>query len=1013
MNDMHFARCLAVVATFTVAAAARAADAPPEKLSAAQSKFFESRVRPILAANCYKCHSAEEHKNKGGLTLDSRDGWKKGGKHGPAIVPNEPDKSLLIKAIRYEDPDLQMPPDGGKLKDGEIAALEEWVKMGAPDPRQINAVAASKLTGLTDAARKHWAYQPVKLQTVPAVNDPGWVKTPVDAFVLAKLQAEKMHPSPPAPREALIRRATFDLIGLPPTPEEVADFVNDASPDAFAKVVDRLLASPQYGERWGRHWLDTARYSDTTGSENRKEDYQYPFAWTYRDYVINSFNADKPYDVFLKEQVAADLMPDARNDPTRLAGLGFLTVGKRFQNPHDTIDERIDTLTKSMMALTVACARCHDHKFDPIPTADYYSLHGIFASTVEPMEQPLIGAAPSGPEYDAFNHELAKLESATRERYFELLKSKSKEFRAKAGDYLYAGLLRRKKDADSLKERYKLVADAHLDRDLFNAGQRRVRRDDPVFAPMAMFAQLTDEQFATGGAEDVLARLEKQQRSKRSPLNPLVAEAFSRAKPESLRSLKDVTAIYAKLFADADAKADEYLEACRAAKTPEVTGFDPAVVELASFPVAIEPAATLTIARLRELAPSLPVVNQGGYKYLQLAQISQLLLTNPSSPPRAMVVADAPQPKDSHIFIRGEQQSKGELVPRRFLAIIAGKDRKPFTQGSGRLELAEAIASKDNPLTARVMVNRIWMHHFGQGFVRTPDDLGVQSEPPSHPALLDYLAAQFVENGWSVKAMHRLIMLSSTYQQSSETNPEYAQRDPDNRLLWRANLRRLDFEAVRDSMLMFTGKLDLAPGGKPVNLTDEPYSNRRSVYGYIDRGDLPELMAQFDFADPDMANSRRTSTIVPQQALFFMNSPMAVDVARKVTSRPEFEEASDDAGRVKALYEVLFQRQPRPEEIRFADEFLSSAGAVDQVAAADKPADRPLSKAEAREAKAERARLVKKVRQEQAMAAQNAKRRGARGAIRNEGEIVARKPLTPWEQYAQALLFTNEIAYVN
>jgi hypothetical protein len=529
-------------------------------------------------------------------------------------------------------------------------------------------------------------------------------------------------------------------------------------------------------------------------------------------------------------------------------------------------------------------------------------------------------------------------------------------------------------------------------------------------APLALFAQLPDDEFAAKAGE-VMPQVERLLR-KRDGLNPIVANAFESLPEGSLKSMRDVVAVYDKLYAGAGARADEYFKACRDAKSADdVKGFDPAFVQLISVPAEVEPAATLTLQRLRELTPLLPVVNEGGYKQLQLSRIGELMLTHPGSPARAMVVADAEKPKDSPVFIRGEQQSKGEIVPRRFLEIVAGKDRQAFKNGSGRLELAEAIANKDNPLTARVMVNRIWMHHFGQGFVRTPDDLGVQSEPPSHPELLDYLSAQFVAKGWSMKSMHRLIMLSSTYQQSSETNNEYAKRDPDNRLLWRANLRRLDFEAVRDSMLLFTGKLELTLGGKPVNLTDEPYSNRRSVYGYIDRGQLPELMAQFDFADPDMVNTMRTSTIVPQQALFFMNSPMAVDVARKVTSRPEFVEARTDADRVKALYEVLFQRPPRAAEVRFASEFLQSAGAYAAAEPEVTPAPKTMSKKQAREAR--RAEEQKALREKRQMERQAMKRSGARGAIRNTGEIVERKPLTPWEQYAQALLFTNEIVYVN
>jgi hypothetical protein len=482
--------------------------------------------------------------------------------------------------------------------------------------------------------------------------------------------------------------------------------------------------------------------------------------------------------------------------------------------------------------------------------------------------------------------------------------------------------------------------------------------------------------------------------------------------------MSDVADIYGRLFASIDAQGDAYVEACRTATTSEIPGFDPELIELITVLAPVEPAATLTGERLCELSATLPVQQNTGYQRLQLDGINQLLLTHPASPARAMVVEDSDRPRDSFVLIRGDRAMRGPLVPRQFLEILSGPNRKPFEHGSGRLELAQAIATKDNPLTARVMVNRIWMHHFGQGFVRTPDDLGVQSEPPSHPELLDYLATRFANEGWSVKKLHRLIMLSSTYQQSSDTNAAFASKDPDNRLLWRANVRRLDFESVRDSMLAFTGKLDTTLGGKPVNLTDEPYSNRRSVYGYIDRGDVPELMSQFDFADPEMANSRRTTTVVPSQALFFMNSPMTVDVARKVTSRTEFAQATDDAGRVAALYEVLFQRPPRAEEVDAAEEFLQSAGdapssgTASPAAAAASPQP-SMTKAEARAARnAERAKSAQLAR-ERKMLERAMQSKGSRRAIRNVGEVVERKPLTVWEQYAQALLFTNEIAYVN
>jgi hypothetical protein len=443
--------------------------------------------------------------------------------------------------------------------------------------------------------------------------------------------------------------------------------------------------------------------------------------------------------------------------------------------------------------------------------------------------------------------------------------------------------------------------------------------------------------------------------------------------------------VYGALFASLADKHKAYVKASRETTKGEVEGVAEADRELLDFPVKVYPASALDTAGIAQAIADLRLQNGGYQRFNGLAAVNELTLTHPGSPARAMVVADAPKPKDSPIFIRGEAQNRGPVVPRRFLEVFAGKDRKPFTAGAGRLELAEAIASKDNPLTARVAVNRIWLHHFGEAIVRTVDDLGVMCDPPSHPELLDYLATRFVDGGWSYKKMHKLIMLSAAYQQSSDTNATFAVKDPGNRLLWRANLRRLDFEAVRDTMLQFTGKLDPSLGGKPVNLTDEPYSFRRSVYGYIDRGSVPELMQQFDFADPDMANSKRASTIVPQQALFFMNSPMSVDVARRATSRPEFAGAKDDVGRVKALYEVLLQRAPKAHEVALAKEFIRAASA---------------SAPEVASKEAVKASKPRKV--------ENKVGRGnQKSAIKNSGELVDRRPLNAWEQYAQALLMAT------
>jgi hypothetical protein len=622
------------------------------------------------------------------------------------------------------------------------------------------------------------------------------------------------------------------------------------------------------------------------------------------------------------------------------------------------------------------------------------------------------------------------------------VKAKSEMFRKEAGPYVLAAALGRKngQSAERLKLRNQLITEHRLDRDIYQSGLRGAARpDDSVFGPLVRFANLPEEKFAQQ-APDVLAAVVRGG-DRRRPINSLVVEAFKGLGAESLKSINDVADVYTKLFASIDGKAKAYIDACRAATdtTTPPTGYDPALVELINVPAEIIPAAALSTDKLREIAPRLPVVNGQAYNRFKLAEINELQLTHPGSPARAMVVADAPKPRNSFVFIRGEQQNRGPLVPRQFLEILSGPNRHPFTQGSGRLELANAIANKDNPLTARVMVNRVWMHHLGQAFVRTPDDLGVQSEKPSHPELLDYLATYFVEHGWSIKQMHRLVMLSSTYQQSSDTNEAYSKIDPENRLLWRANLRRLDFEAVRDSMLVFTGNLDETIGGKPVNLSDEPYSDRRSVYGYIDRGDLPELLDQFDVADPDRPNSQRVSTIVPQQALFFMNSPMAVDVARKVTSRPEFLKARDDAARVAALYEVLFQRAPRPEEIKLGVRFVRDAAdeqkrqAVVQAMVAppqqapqqtrreqrmEKQAARRVAMQQPSAEQAQRREQMIREKRKQQMQAQQAaqamqRRRNGRAAIRNEGAPVDRSPLTPWQQYAQALLFANEMVYVN
>ncbi|MBI5397511.1 MAG: PSD1 domain-containing protein [Verrucomicrobia bacterium] len=787
------------------------------KLSSDQVQFFETKIRPILADNCYKCHSAESEKVKAGLYMDTRDGLLKGGNSGPIIVPGDPEKSLMIKAVRYTDPDLQMPPKDKKLSDAQINDLVAWVKMGAPDPRAATAGTGKKWS---KAGREHWAFQPVRKQPVPAVKNRAWVMTPVDAFVLAKLEAAGMQPSPAADRPTLIRRAYFDLVGLPPTAEEIYNYMNDPSPDWFAKVVERLLASSHYGERWGRHWLDTARYADTRGDiRERLEEPYYPHAWTYRDYVIKSFNEDKPYDRFIVEQLAADKLPEAEKDKSLLAATGFLTVGRAFRGmKNDVIDDRIDVVSKGFLGMTVACARCHDHKFDPIPTADYYSWHGIFNSSVIPEELPIIKMPERESEYREY---LEKIE------------------------------------------------------------------------PMKQTLKQTEEK---------LVQLRKERRA--GALN----------QREVLRTEYEIGQI----------------------KT----------------------------------------------------EAAKLDMNHPGAPVRAMALSDSSEPHDSPIFVRGEAGNRGPIAPRRFLEILSKGERQTFSDGSGRLELARAIASKDNPMTARAMVNRIWLHHFGQAFVPTPDDLGNMSEPPTHPELLDWLAAYFMENGWSIKKMHWLIMLSSAYQQGSANNPAYVQSDPDNHLLWRANVRRLDFEVMRDNILALGGKLDRAMYGPPVMLDE---SSRRTVYSFIDRRNVADVFTQFDFANPDMSMGRRNFTTVPQQALFLMNSPTVVETARALINVDRFARLLTDGERLSYIYWHIYQRPPTHEEYILAMKYL--AGASSRQPSSARTQTSSTSPAY------EKVSLEKKPKR---------KPQDPEGSKGEKGN-----PLNAWQKLVHALLMSSEAAYVN
>ncbi|HEX5219857.1 MAG TPA: PSD1 and planctomycete cytochrome C domain-containing protein [Verrucomicrobiae bacterium] len=909
--------CLALIG-FLAPRASLAIEPTAERI-----EFFEAKIRPLFADNCYPCHSAKQ-KIKGDLRLDVPAKILTGGHSGPAIVPGDADASLLIKAVRYADEDLQMPPDDKKLTAEQIALLENWVKMGAPMPQTSDA--PKLMTEVSEARAKHWAFQPVKKPTPPKVKTSSWVRTPVDNFVLAKLEEKKLKPSPQADRRTLIRRLSYDLVGLPPTPEEVRAFEKDKSPDAYPKLVDRLLASAHYGERWGRHWLDVARYADTKGYLAGGEERRYKFSYTYRDYVIRSFNEDKPYDQFLIEQIAADFLATG-DDKSSLAAMGFLTLGRRFlNNRNDIIDDRIDVITRGTMGLTVTCARCHDHKFDPISAKDYYALHGIFDSSEEPGELPLLKPLTDSEQYQDYLKEVAKIEKEIARFEEKEIEEFRSNLRKNVGDYLVAAnaasKLEDQSKFDDLAGNLKVLP-VILRRWMTDLNERQ-KQTDSVLGPWFECVKFSETNFAAE-VKPLLDRLASD-----SPgANALVAKAIVEKKPESLKQVADV---YEKLFRDIDA---EWTDA-RKKKEKQTLPTSLADTNRESIRLVLyaEGAPTnlpdsevrkIHARRLGEVAA--PLRNK----------IDALSWTHPGVPLRAMAMVDRSNPHDSPVFIRGNPQNKGEKVPRRFLEVLSAETPAPFTNGSGRLELARAITSPDNPLTARVYVNRVWLHHFGAGLVSTPGDFGVRTESPVHRELLDYLAATFLEKGWSTKQLHRMIVLSATYQQSSDASPKNLAADPENDYWHHMNRRRLDFESLRDTLLAISGTLDLQVGGLPVDLGADPAPTRRTVYALIDRQNLPGVFRTFDFANPDVSNQGRFYTTVPQQALALMNSPFVIEQVRKLVQREEIARAKSDKDKIDSLHQLVWQRPAQSFEVRQAEQFLA-------LQSADKTTLTPLEK---------------------------------------------------------------------
>jgi hypothetical protein len=738
---------------------------------------FETRIRPVLIARCYGCHSAASAAPQGGLRLDSPAGLAAGGNSGPVLIAGNPDGSLLLRALRRTDKSLQMPP-GPALPKEVVADFARWIKDGAPMPGQ----AAKR-----PAAQELWSLK-------KPVRTPGTI----DSLLSERLAEKGLAFSPPADRRTLIRRVSLDLTGLAPTAAEIEAFAADPSPDAYPQLIDRLLASPHYGERWGRHWLDLARYADSV-NDSVNAGQRYAWSYTYRDWVIASLNADLPYNQFVLYQLAADRLPQI--DKKHLAALGFIRLGREFPNSiAETIDDRIDAATRGLLGLTVSCARCHDHKFDPIPTKDYYSLYSIFSNLREPAQLPLLGAAAPQPVYEQRLQRIRQAQAEYRQRrHAEMVAF----FRSQEAEYRKAAAESRAMSNPQLEE---LVRQRQLNLHVLRRWRQGLA--DPAAVPLAEFEKI----YTEGDSNNT--------RALRVRYNTMLAQA----------------------------------------------AYD-------------------------------------------------------GAPPRAMAVEDLPIPEPAHVFLRGNPNNPGALTPPRTLTCLGGIDQQPFTNGAGRLEFAQSIIHPDNPLTARVLVNRVWMHHFGAGLVATPSDFGFRGELPSHPELLDTLAVDFVASGWSLKKLHRRILLSTAYQQSAADNPAARAIDPENRLLWRANRRRLDIESLRDNMLLAAGRLDRSVGGLPVSLTAQPAATRRTVYGFVERGKVPGILNAFDFASPDQHAPLRYVTTVPQQALFFLNSPFVLEQAAATAAAVT---APAPAQQVRALYRRILGRDPAPAESAAALAFLAA-----------------------------------------------------------------------------------------
>ncbi len=926
-----------------------------------QREFFESRIRPVLIKHCYECHSADSKEIKGSLRLDSAKALLQGGDSGPAIVVGKPEESPLIEALRYEG--VEMPP-AGRLPETIVHDFEQWVKAGAFDPREetlADNVSKTARTINVDAERQFWAFQPVVRHRRPAIADTAWPVSDIDAFVLAKLEAAGLRPMPDADKRALVRRLYFDLTGLPPSPQDVHGFLQDDSDGALERLVDRLLESRQFGVHWGRHWLDVARYADSNGGDFNATFHN---AWKYRDYVVNSFNNDKSFDQFIREQIAGDLLPNETDEDRtqRIVATGFLMVGAKMLSERDklkltmdVVDEQVNTVGQAFMGLTLGCARCHDHKFDPIPTRDYYALAGIFRSTrtLQGESQEYVSTWPrrSLPA-DAKHVAAVKANEASQKEVQSDIKQATqlkdrltKQLKAvRAGEsWLVVD------DADAKRIGFwkastynpSFYGKGYIHDDKSEKGEKWVEFTVKVSRSASYDVQLSYTHGGNRAAKvpvsvkhaDGEVEINLDQR-KRPPIEDLFASVgqfrFNEDRPGIITVATRGTEGY--VIADAvrlvqvDDSGNDFVNSSDTGGTFEPKSENdicPLVAGLSSELKAVEEA-------LKE----------------QEAQLSKLKENAPKPLPRAIAVDEADQMVDCRICIRGEHENLGPLVPRGVLQVVATSQVPTFpTEQSGRLELANWLASQEHPLTARVFVNRIWHHLIGQGIVASVDNFGQLGERPTHPELLDRLAADFMKDGWSVKWVIRRIVLSRVYRMSSRHDEQSWVADPANRLLWRANRRRMTAESIRDSMLAISGQLNLSPAGSPVeglgvlvtqnNAEQKEFkpqeSLHRSLYLPMIRAEIPEILLAFDIADPDLVTGRRSVTNVPAQALLLLNSPFVMAQAEKTAERIRAATNSmdDPTAQITGAYELVLSREPTESEFTRAAAFLEETERTD------------------------------------------------------------------------------------